>query len=98
MFGPGSTHLDFPPSDLGQDYLGRGFEPITTIVVALDRSLPTDHVADCAVEMLLAGAPYGQGRRTGPAGMQEHLDSIESHRLGDEVTIQFPVGRARVPS
>ncbi|MFG1796471.1 hypothetical protein [Nocardia sp. NPDC049149] len=92
--GPEVLTWCYPPSDLGEAHLDRGLEPITTIVATLDRSLPTDHVADCAIEVLLAGAPHGHGLRTGLAGLHDHLDSIESSHQH----ITLPFARARVSS
>jgi hypothetical protein len=65
------------------------------MAATLDRSLPTDTVHDCEVEVLLVGTPYSQARLTGLAGLTPHLKLIEAHRRGDPITLPFPLGRAR---
>jgi hypothetical protein len=50
-------------------------------------------VADCEVEVLLVGAPHGQGRLTGLPGLTAHLGVIEAYRPGAPV----PVPLSAVP-
>jgi hypothetical protein len=95
--GPQILTWSYGPSDAGAAYLDRGREPITTIVAVLDRSVATDTVRDCAVEVLLVGEPRGHSRRTTLAGLTTHLGAIEAYRPGDRITIPFATGRARHP-
>ncbi|MBF6548889.1 hypothetical protein [Nocardia brasiliensis] len=96
--GPEVLTWWFPPSDLGEVYLDRGLEPITTVVATLDRTLDTDHVGDCEVEVLLAGRPFGHGQFTSLPGLGEYLAAIEDHRIDAAVPLPLPHGRARVPN
>ncbi|MEV6432947.1 hypothetical protein [Nocardia sp. NPDC051463] len=93
--GPEVLTFSYAPSDAGQDYMDSGLEPVTTIVATLDRSLSNDTVEDCEVEVLLVGAPHGEGRLTGLAALTPHLRVIEAHRPGDPIPVPFPIGRAR---
>ncbi|MGY1945142.1 hypothetical protein ACW9G9_17125 [Nocardia asiatica] len=93
--GPEVLTWIYEPSDVGERCLDRGLEPVTTIAATLDRSLPTDTVHDCEVEVLLVGTPYSQARLTGLTGLTPHLTLIEAHRPGDPITLPFPLGRAR---
>ncbi|MEU7769165.1 hypothetical protein AB0B25_29290 [Nocardia sp. NPDC049190] len=93
--GPEVLTFTYGPSEAGPEYLQRGLEPITTIAVTLDRSLPTDTVADCEVEVLLVGVQAGQGRLTGLDGLTPNLGVIEAHTPGDATPVPYPVGRAR---
>ncbi len=93
--GPEVLTWIYEPSDAGERCLERGLEPVTTIAAILDRSLPTDTVHDCEVEVLLVGTLYSQARLTGLAGLTPHLTLIEAHRPGDPISLPFPLGRAR---
>ncbi|MGY5308740.1 hypothetical protein [Nocardia gipuzkoensis] len=93
--GPEVLTWIYGPSDAGETYLDRGLEPVTTVAATLDRSLPTDTVHDCEVEVLHVGTPYSQARLTGLTGLTPHLKLIEAHRPGDLITLPFPLGRAR---
>ena len=94
--GPEVLTFSFGPSDAGFEFLRQGLEPVTTVVVTLDRSLPTDIAADCEVEVLLVGAPHKQARLTGLSGLTTHLGVIEAYRPGAPIPVAFPIGRARV--
>jgi hypothetical protein len=96
--GPDVLTWLYVPSDAGPEFQDRGLEPITAIAATLDRSMPTDTVADCEVELFLVGTPAGECRLTGLAGLKAQLGVIEAHRPGDPILVSFPVGRARVPS
>ncbi|MBF6303077.1 hypothetical protein IU459_37095 [Nocardia amamiensis] len=94
--GPEVLTFSHQASDAGYDYLRRGLEPVTTIVVTLDRTRPTDIIGHCEVEVLLVGDPSGQARLTGLSGLTTHLGVIEAHRPGDPIRVPFPCGRARI--
>jgi hypothetical protein len=94
--GPEVLTWSYGLFDAGLAYLHKGLEAVTMVVVALDRSLSTDMVAGCEVEVLLVGAPHGQARLTGLSGLTTHLGVIEAYRPGDPIPVSFPLGRARV--
>ncbi|MGW4719881.1 hypothetical protein [Nocardia sp. NPDC004260] len=93
--GPEVLTFDYPPSDISDDQLTQGLQPITTIVVTLDRSAPTNVISDCRIEILLAGTPSSQARITSLSGLTKHLDLIEAHRPGTPTPAQLPFVRAR---
>ncbi|MFQ6330096.1 hypothetical protein ACLMAL_28705 [Nocardia sp. CWNU-33] len=93
--GPEVLTFSYGPAAADFDYASQGREPVTTVVVVLDRSLVTGTVADCEVEILLAGAPHGQAHLTRLSSLTKHLAVIEAHRPADPPPICFPVGRAR---
>jgi hypothetical protein len=93
--GPEVLTFSYGPSDADFDYASQGREPVTTVVVVLDRSLVTGTVADCEVDILLVGAPHGQAHLTGLSSRTKHLAVIEAHRPADPPPIPFPVGRTR---
>ncbi|MDE1675147.1 hypothetical protein [Nocardia gipuzkoensis] len=94
--GPQVLTFSHRACDAGDDYLRRGLEPVTTLVVTLDRTRPTDIIDDCQVEVLLVGTPTGQARLTGLSGLTRHLATIQAHRPGDRIPVPFPLGRARI--
>ena len=94
--GPQLLTFSYPPSGAGFDYPSQGLEPVTTVVVVLDRSLATDTVATCEVEILLVGAPHGQAHLTGLSGLTTHLGVIEAHRPANPSPISFPIARAHL--
>ncbi|MFG3620401.1 hypothetical protein [Nocardia sp. NPDC047654] len=93
--GPEVLTFNYEPSDISDDQLIQGLQPITTIVVTLDRSTPTNVISDCRIEILLAGTPSSQARITSLSGLTKHLDLIEAHRPGNPTPVQFPFVRAR---
>ncbi|MEV4127244.1 hypothetical protein [Nocardia sp. NPDC049707] len=91
--GPQQLTFSYPASDAGLDYLPQGLEPVTTVVVIVDRSQPTDTITNCQVEILLVGA--GHAHLTNLAGLTTHLAVIEPHRPADPTPLPFlPIGRA----
>ncbi|MEU1549283.1 hypothetical protein [Nocardia sp. NPDC005745] len=93
--GPEILTFSYQPSDITDDHPPRGLQPITTIVVTLDRSAPTNTISDCRIEILLVGTPSSQARITSLSGLTKHLDVIEAHRPGNKTPTQFPFVRAR---
>ncbi|WP_433723115.1 hypothetical protein ACQP0C_23475 [Nocardia sp. CA-129566] len=93
--GPQQLTFSYPPSEAGVDYRRLGLEPVTTVVVVVDRSGPTDTASGCQVEILLVGAPHGHAHLTNLAVLTTHLAVIESHRSTDPTPLPFlPIGRA----
>lgn len=94
--GPEVLTFSYRPSDAGPVYLHAGLEPVTTVVIALDRSLPADLVTGCEVEVLLVGTPHGRARLTDLPGLTTHLGVIQAFRPGDPIPVAFPHGHTRV--
>ncbi|MEV6254180.1 hypothetical protein ACIHAX_20720 [Nocardia sp. NPDC051929] len=94
--GPEVLTFSYRPSDAGPVYLHAGLEPVTTVVVTLDRSQPADIVTGCEVEVLLVGTPRGQARLTDLPGLTTHLRVIQAFRPGDPIPVAFPHGHTRV--
>ncbi|WP_039804038.1 hypothetical protein [Nocardia araoensis] len=94
--GPEVLTFSYRPSDAGPVYLHAGLEPVTIVVVAVDRSQPADIVTGCEVEVLLVGTPHGQVRLTDLAGLTTHLGVIQAFRPGDPIPVAFPHGHTRV--
>ena len=93
--GPKLLTFRYPPSDAGADHLCcPGVEPVSTVVVVLDRS-GRPAAANCKVEILLVGAPRGQAHSTNLTVLISLLGVIESHRPTDPTPLSFlPVGPA----
>ncbi|MRH92431.1 hypothetical protein GFY24_34265 [Nocardia sp. SYP-A9097] len=89
--GPEVLTFSYQPSDAGLAYLHHGLEPVTTVVVTLDRSLPADTVAGCEVEVLLVGAPRRQARLTDLPGLTTYLRVIQAYRPGEAIPVPFPL-------
>ncbi|MTE16784.1 hypothetical protein [Nocardia aurantiaca] len=94
--GPQLLTFRYAPSEVGFDYSNQGLEPVTKVLVVLDRSLATDAVAACEVEILLVGAPRWQAHLTGLSGLTTHLRVIEAYRPADPTPISFPLARTRL--
>ncbi|WP_433207206.1 hypothetical protein ACQP1G_21525 [Nocardia sp. CA-107356] len=93
--GPQRLTFSYPPSEVGLDCRQQGLEPVTTVVVVVDRSQPSDTVSGCQVEILLVGAPHGHAHLTNLAGLTTHLAVIEPRRPTDPTPVPFlPIGRA----
>jgi hypothetical protein len=93
--GPKLLTFRYPPSDTGIEYLHRGLEPVSTVVVVLDRSGRPGTVVNCKVEILLVGAPRGQAHSTNLTTLTSLLGVIETHRPTDPTPLSFlPVGPA----
>ncbi|MEU1998283.1 hypothetical protein ABZ511_27930 [Nocardia gamkensis] len=93
--GPEILTFAYQPSDISGDHPPQGLQPITGIVVTLDRFAPTNTISDCRIEILLVGTPSNQARITSLTGLTKHLDLIEAHRPGNPTPAQFPFVRAR---
>ncbi|MBF6192374.1 hypothetical protein [Nocardia implantans] len=93
---PETLTFNYQPSDISKDRPPQGLQPITTIVVTLDRSAQTNLISDCRIEILLVGTPSSQARITGLSGLTKYLDLIEAHRPGIPTPAQFPFVRVRL--